>query len=74
MLRKYPQLFRYVNGILLYLSRYYTSIGNSRFTVLSEWLSDCDIIILARTNGLPNSLEYDYHTGLINYKRISKKN
>ncbi|CAF4168943.1 unnamed protein product, partial [Adineta steineri] len=41
---------------------YYTTIGNSRFTILSEWSSNCDLIILARINGLPNSSQYDYRT------------
>jgi hypothetical protein len=34
-------------------------------TIQSEWLSDCDIIILTRINALPNSLLYDSKTGLI---------
>jgi hypothetical protein len=54
-----------VNDILFSSFRYYTSTSNSRITVLSEWSSNCDIVILARVNGLPNSDQYDYQTGLI---------
>jgi len=50
------------------LFRYYTSRGNSRIIVLSEWFTDCDIIILARINGLPNSFQYDYKIGWISKK------
>jgi len=47
------------------LFSYYTSVGNSRITVLSEWSNDCDMIFFARINGLPNSILYDYKTGFI---------
>ncbi|CAF4701241.1 unnamed protein product [Rotaria sp. Silwood1] len=41
---------------------YYTLIGNSRIIILSEWSNDCDIIILIKTNSLPNLSLYDYKT------------
>ncbi|CAF2401618.1 unnamed protein product [Rotaria sp. Silwood2] len=47
------------NSTFVYAS-YYTSTGNSRLTVLSEWLSDCDIDIRGRINGLPSVFQYDY--------------
>ncbi|UJR15924.1 hypothetical protein I4U23_002844 [Adineta vaga] len=49
------------NTTFVYTS-YYTSTSNSRLLVLSNWSSNCDIIILARINGLPNSFQYDYRT------------
>ncbi|CAF3660938.1 unnamed protein product [Rotaria sordida] len=41
---------------------YYTLVGNSRIIILSEWSSNCDIIILAKINSLPNISLYDYKT------------
>ncbi|CAF4710380.1 unnamed protein product, partial [Rotaria socialis] len=44
------------------LFRYYTSPGNPRLSILSEWLSPCDVTILGRINGLPDFYQYDYQT------------
>lgn len=41
---------------------YYTSTGNSRLNIISEWSNNCQIIVYSRINGLPNSLLYDSKT------------
>jgi hypothetical protein len=41
---------------------YYTSVGNFRLTVLSEWSNSCEIVVFTRINALPNSVSYDYRT------------
>ncbi len=48
-----------------WLFSYYTTVENSRISILSEWSGGCNIIVLARINGLPNKYTYDYKTGLI---------
>ncbi|CAM4906823.1 unnamed protein product [Rotaria socialis] len=55
------QIFLSNNTSIVYAS-YYTSPGNPRLSILSEWLSPCDVTILGRINGLPDFYQYDYQT------------
>lgn len=56
------------------LFRYYTSPGNSRINLLSQWSTDdCEINIVARINGLPSLSQYDYRIGLCEKKTIKMK-
>ncbi|CAF4997712.1 unnamed protein product, partial [Rotaria socialis] len=41
---------------------YYTSVGNARLMILSEWSSNCDIKIFAKIHSLPSASLYDYKT------------
>ncbi|CAF0819581.1 unnamed protein product [Rotaria sordida] len=50
------------NSSTFIYASYYTSIGNFQLTLVSEWLSNCDIVILGRLNGLPSVVQYDYQT------------
>jgi hypothetical protein len=65
MPRKYFEDFCFHKNKKIEFFSYYTSIGNSRITVLSQWSSNCEITFLARINALPNSFLYDYKTGWI---------
>ena len=48
-----------------FLFRYFSSIGNSRIDVQSQWLTDCEVDFLGRINGLPDIDQYDYQIGWI---------
>jgi hypothetical protein len=43
--------------------RYFSSIGNSRINVQSQWSTDCDVDFLGRINGLPDIDQNDYRIG-----------